>query len=56
MKEIGNSIVSTQNGGFIIGGYTTSYYAGQVNAWIMLINETGDTLWSKTYGVIGNTF
>ncbi|MCK5833771.1 T9SS type A sorting domain-containing protein [bacterium] len=38
---IPNSVLQTQDSGFIIGGGTTSY-----NGWVMKVDSIGDTLWT----------
>ncbi len=39
----------------IVAGYTTSYGAGGHDMWALALNDsTGDTLWTRTYGGVGN--
>ena len=40
----------TNDGGYICAGYTQSIGAGQSDVWLLRINSSGDTLWTKTYG------
>jgi hypothetical protein len=47
------SISQTREGGYILGGYTNAFGAGQSDFWILRTNSTGDTLWSRTYGGTG---
>lgn len=46
----GFSIMQTSDGGYIVSGETYSYECGGVNAYLLRINEKGDTLWSKHFG------
>ena len=50
----GYSIDTTKDGGFILSGVTLSYGAGERDAWLIKINETGVEQWNKTYG--GNEY
>jgi hypothetical protein len=56
--EWGNQIVNTDNGDFIIAGYTTSFPEGNFqwnqDAWILRVNSSGDTIWTRRYGTSGN--
>jgi len=46
----GVSVQETQDGGFIIAGYTKSYGAGDADVYIIRTDGNGNTLWTKTYG------
>jgi hypothetical protein len=48
-----NSLIQTDDGGFIITGQTTSDTFGldQRDAYLVRTNEYGDTLWTRKYGV-----
>jgi hypothetical protein len=49
-SDEGWSIRSTYDGGYIIGGSTSSSGAGYADVLLMKINSSGDSLWSRTYG------
>jgi hypothetical protein len=53
--EIGNSIIETPDGGFLIGGYTSSTDEGFVNfgvsdAYVVKLSSNGGFQWQKCYG------
>lgn len=45
-----NSIIETDDGGFIVGGSSYSFGTGNEDAWIMKLDSTGTTQWQKSYG------
>jgi len=48
--EFANNIFQTQDDGFIIEGFTTSFGASDGGIYLVKTNEFGDTLWTKTIG------
>jgi PKD repeat protein len=40
----------TNDGGFIISGYTNSFGMGGLDIYVIKVNGSGDTLWTRTYG------
>jgi hypothetical protein len=51
--EFAGSGQVTMDGGYVAAGYTTSFGAGNFDIWLLKMNTSGDTLWSKTYGDVG---
>jgi hypothetical protein len=48
--EQGYSVAQTSDSGFIIAGTTASYGTGTTSIYLIRTNQTGDTIWTKTYG------
>jgi uncharacterized delta-60 repeat protein len=44
------SIQQTNDGGYLVAGYTESFGAGSQDLWILKLNSAGDIEWQKTYG------
>ena len=47
------SLLITNDGGYVIAGYTYSFGAGDRDGWFLEIDPTGTVLWNQTYGGIG---
>ena len=43
-------VAETKDKGYIITGFTNSFGNGGSDAWMIRLNEKGDTVWSKTFG------
>jgi len=52
--ESAESVLQTNEGGFIFAGWTGSYGAGERDFWLVKIDELGNEEWDQTYGGIGN--
>lgn len=52
--EVAMSVFSTLDGGYILSGYTESYSVGGTDFYLIRTDENGDSLWSRTYGGVGN--
>ena len=50
LEEQPRSAALTNDAGFIISGYTTSFGAGDLDAYLIKTDSMGNLLWSKAYG------
>ena len=48
--EVMYDVVETNDGGFAMAGITTSFGAGDYDAWLVKTDETGDVEFTETYG------
>jgi hypothetical protein len=48
--DVGNSVLQTSDGGYIIAGWTDSFDARTWDIYLIKIDEKGDTLWTFIYG------
>lgn len=53
-SDVGNEIIQTSDGGFVIAGSTTSFGAIQRDSYLIKLDSSGNTVWDKRYG--GNQF
>lgn len=49
-NEMGNAIISTKDGGFLLGGYSYSYSKGSLDAWVVKTDANGEQQWHKSFG------
>jgi len=53
--DYGNSVQQTSDGGYIIAGYTGSFFT-DYNVYLIRTNPDGDTLWTRTYGTTDHDY
>lgn len=53
-SEVGYSVDQTNDGGFILAGFSDSFGSGGYDVWLIKTDEWGDTVWTKTYGGLLN--
>ena len=53
-SEANCSALQTNDGGYILAGYTTSFGEGGKDIYLIRTNQFGDTLWTKTQGGAGD--
>ena len=49
-SDVAYSIQQTSDGGYIVAGYTDSFYAGGEAIWVLKLSSDGDIEWQRTYG------
>ncbi|MEO0136911.1 MAG: T9SS type A sorting domain-containing protein [candidate division WOR-3 bacterium] len=52
-QEIGYSVIES-NGSYLAAGYTNSYPPNPSNFYLLKLNPTGDTIWTKKYDLGGD--
>src|SRR3989441_3306760 len=54
--EQGYSVHQTSDGGFIVAGSTNSSGADGSDAWLIRLDPSGQVIWQKAYGTVGEEF
>jgi hypothetical protein len=50
LDDEGYSVQETNDGGYVVSGYTESFGPGQRSVYLIKTDSLGDTLWTRTYG------
>jgi len=48
--EEANAVVETDDGGFIVVGFTETFGSGSRDFYVIRTEPDGDTIWTKTFG------
>ncbi|MCF8298320.1 MAG: T9SS type A sorting domain-containing protein [Saprospiraceae bacterium] len=48
--ELARDIIETPDGDFVMVGNTQSYSNGNYDIWVVKVNSSGDTIWTRNYG------
>jgi hypothetical protein len=51
--DLAHAIQQTQDGGYVVAGWTGSFGAGDKDAWVLKLDANGEIEWQKTYGGSG---
>jgi hypothetical protein len=51
--DLAHAIEQTQDGGYVVAGWTESFGAGDTDAWVLKLDANGAIEWQKTYGGMG---
>lgn len=49
-EDWSRSVIETGDGGYLVAGWTDSFGAGGADAYLLEIDSSGDTVWTRTYG------
>ncbi|MHA1979247.1 MAG: hypothetical protein ACW98I_20260 [Candidatus Hodarchaeales archaeon] len=52
LNDVSDIVISTPDGGFLIGGHSQSFGAGGEDAWVIKVDKDGNHEWNKTFGGI----
>ena len=55
-QDWANSVQQTNDGGYIVAGWTDSFGAGMLDFWILKLFSNGEIDWEKSYGGSGDDY
>jgi len=53
-RDVARALMQTEDNGYIIAGYTSSFTVGDEDFWLVKTDSFGNVQWNKTYGEFGN--
>lgn len=56
MTDHAFSIQQTEDGGYVVAGYTDSFGLGGFDIWVLKLSTEGTVIWEKTYGRLYNDY
>jgi hypothetical protein len=54
--DFAHAVIQTSDGGYIVVGETASFGAGAEDVYVVRTNQSGDSLWTRTYGGTSGDF
>lgn len=55
-EDYGNAVIQTNDGGYILTGYTNSFNIGGYDIYAIKLDQSGSIMWARVYGGTTNDF